>query len=284
MPSDNGYAAVTRSRKPGWYQAFLQMPNETPQKMLIVTVALCLVCSIIVSATAVLLRPVQRDNQLLDRRKNILEVVGLLEEGKSIEESFKAIEPRIVDLATGEYVTDLDINTFDQERAARDPELSVDIGREQDLAKIGTRAKYAKVYLVKGEDGQLKNIILPVHGYGLWSTLYGFLALEADADTVVGLKFYDHAETPGLGGEVDNARWRAKWPGKKIYDQGGTPRIELVKGAAPPSDADAKYQVDALAGATITSRGVTNLLWYWLGEDGFGPYLAKLTPEGRDRG
>ena len=284
MPSNNNSAAVTETRKPGWYEAFLQMPNETPQKMLIVTVALCLVCSIIVSATAVLLRPVQRDNELLDRRKNILDVAGLLEEGKSVEESFKAVEPRIVDLATGAYVTDVDVDTFDQQRAARDPELGVDIARERDLAKIGSRAKYAKVYLVKGEDGQLRNIILPVHGYGLWSTLYGFLALKADGDTVVGLKFYDHAETPGLGGEVDNPRWRAKWPGKKIYDEGGAPRIELVKGAAPAGDPDAKYEVDALAGATITSNGVTNLLWYWLGEEGFGPYLAKLKPEGGERG
>ena len=134
------------------------------------------------------------------------------------------------------------------------------------------------VYLAKTEDGQIDKIILPVHGYGLWSTLYGFLALEADANTVAGLGFYSHAETPGLGGEVDNPKWKAQWPGKEVYKD-GEPIVELVKGGVSEQTPNADYKVDALSGATLTSRGVTNLLQFWLGEDGYGPYLKKFRQE-----
>jgi len=126
------------------------------------------------------------------------------------------------------------------------------------------------------ENGQLKSVILPIRGYGLWSTLHGFIALESDLNTVVGLGFYQHAETPGLGGEVDNPKWKGLWPGKKLYNEAGEPVIHIVKGGVDPSSPNAEHQVDALAGATLTSNGVDRLLQFWLGEQGFGPYLAKL--------
>jgi Na+-transporting NADH:ubiquinone oxidoreductase subunit C len=149
---------------------------------------------------------------------------------------------------------------------------------DQDIAKIKRQAKYAPVYLVK-EDDTVKTIILPVHGYGLWSTMYGFLAIESDLNTVVGLKFYDQKETPGLGGEVENPLWRAQWEAKKIHDDDGELRIEVLKGTVDKTREESQYQVDGLAGSTITSRGVTNLLRYWLGENGFGPYLDQLSTE-----
>ena len=130
------------------------------------------------------------------------------------------------------------------------------------------------VYLVE-TDGQLNKIILPVRGYGLWSTLHGYLALEKDGQTVAGLGFYQHTETPGLGGEVDNPRWKALWPGKKVYKDGNV-EIQLVKGSVDPASDSADYQIDGLAGATLTSNGVTNLVQFWLGEQGFQKFLGKL--------
>lgn len=130
------------------------------------------------------------------------------------------------------------------------------------------------MYLVENS-GAIEKIILPVRGYGLWSTLYGFVALESDANTVVGLGFYEHGETPGLGGEVDNPRWKAFWPGKQVYRDGEV-EIALAKGAVDPASTDAPWRVDGLSGATLTSRGVTNLVQFWLGEDGFQPFLANL--------
>ena len=262
-------------QSPGWLAS---MPNDSPQKTLIVALILCLVCSIAVSSAAVLLKPLQQQNAALDRKKNILTVAGLMQEGKSIDELFQQIETRIVDLATGEYVDTIDPATFDQRKAARDPELSTTIAADRDIAGLGSRTRYARVYLVK-DNGDIRKVVLPVHGPGLFSTLYGFIALEGDANTVFGLSFYEHAETPGLGGEVDNPKWRAHWQGKLAFDDTGTVQLELVKGGVNPNAAEAIHQVDALSGATLTSRGVTNLLRYWLGEDGFGPYISRINTQ-----
>ncbi|MDR1351193.1 MAG: NADH:ubiquinone reductase (Na(+)-transporting) subunit C, partial [Zoogloeaceae bacterium] len=126
------------------------------------------------------------------------------------------------------------------------------------------------------EAGALEALILPIRGYGLWSTLYGFLALKPDLNTVIGLGFYQHGETPGLGGEVDNPKWKSLWPGKTLFDADGKPNIQIIKGGVDKTNPAAGHQVDALAGATLTTNGVDHLLHFWLGEQGFGPYLARL--------
>ena len=242
---------------------------------IIVAVVVCLVCSIFVSVAAVGLRPIQEANKLADKRRNILAVAGLLEPDVSIEKAFESIDTRVVNLENGQYADDIDAASYDMYAAEGDEAVS--LSSEQDIAGIGTKPKHATVYLVKDEQsGKVKTIILPVHGYGLWSTLYGFLALEADGNTVVGMKFYQHAETPGLGGEVDNSKWLAQWPGKVVYDAEGETKVELAKGGVNPANAAAKHQVDGLGGATLTSRGVTNLLRFWTSEQGFKPYLARF--------
>ena len=125
-------------------------------------------------------------------------------------------------------------------------------------------------------DNQLSKIILPVSGYGLWSTMHGFIALESDANTVSGITFYEHAETPGLGGEIENKKWQTSWQGKQVADAQGQPILKLIKGQVDLSASDAQYKIDGLAGATLTSNGVSNLIKFWLGKDGFGPYLDKI--------
>lgn len=258
-----------------YFAGILALSNESRTKTIFVAVALCLVCSIIVSMAAVFLKPIQLANKALDKKHNILEVAGLVDEGRTMDELFAGIETRVVDLQTGEYVTDVDASTYDQRRAARDPSSSVSIDPDKDVANIRARARYATVYLVKDGE-QTDKVILPVHGYGLWSTMYGFIALEEDANTVYGLRFYEHAETPGLGGEVDNARWRQQWRGKKLFDESGDIRVDVVQGNVDAGSPEAVYQVDGLSGATLTSRGVENLLRYWMGPDGFRPYLERL--------
>lgn len=239
-----------------------------------VALVLCIVCSLVVASAAVLLKPAQVTNKALDRKRNILAAAGMLEPGVSVEEQFKKIETRVVNLETGKFTDELPVAGFEQVKAARDPQLSTPLTAAQDVAGIGRRENYAEVYLVE-QEGEIETVILPVRGYGLWSTLYGFLALESDLNTVVGLGFYEHAETPGLGGEVDNPRWKSLWPGKQIYDDGQV-EIELVKGSVDPSTPNAEHKVDGLSGATLTSRGVTNLLHFWLGEMGYRPFLNNL--------
>lgn len=275
MPSD----AVPTPPRTGWLATFRNMPNDSTQKTLIVALALCLVCSILVSTAAVKLQPLQQRNQELDRKKIILEVAGLLKPGVSIDELFKQVEPKVVDLSTGEYVDTMDPNQFDQRQAAKDPEMGVKIPPDRDIAQIRRRAKYAVVYLVK-EEGQTKLILLPVHGYGLWSTMYAYIALERDANTIFGLRFYEQGETAGLGAEIDNPRWRNNWTGKVVYGEAEKPQIRVIKGAVAPGDPEAKFKIDGLAGATLTANGVTNLIHYWLGPEGFGTYLKKFRPAG----
>ena len=135
------------------------------------------------------------------------------------------------------------------------------------------------VYRVLDENGDLDSLVLPIEGYGLWKFLYGFIALESDLNTVRGITYYQHGETPGLGGEVDNPRWKQGWVGRKVFDDSGEPKIEVIKGYAGPVETD-PYEIDGLSGATLTSRGVTNMIHFWLGENGFGPYLENLAQEG----
>jgi Na+-transporting NADH:ubiquinone oxidoreductase subunit C len=248
--------------------------NDSIGKILKVAFSLCIVCSVVVSAAAVVLKPAQEANKTLDRKRNILQAAGMLEEGRSVEEQFAAVEERFVDLSTGRF-TDAVGPDYDQRAASKDPARSREVPDDLDIAKLGRQAEIAQVYMVRGDDGAYEKIILPVHGYGLWSTLYGFLALEADGNTVAGLGFYDHGETPGLGGEVDNPRWKAQWPGKQVYRDGEV-ELRLLKGSVNPQGSNADWQVDGLSGATLTSRGVTNLITFWMGEEGFAPFLSNL--------
>ncbi len=240
-----------------------------------VALALCVVCSIVVSAAAVVLKPAQEVNKTRDLKRNILMAAGLYDAGLTIEEQFQRVDSRVVDISTGEYATDIDPEGFDQRAAAKDPATSVALDADADIANIIRQSRYAMVYLVNDEAGDLSKVILPVHGYGLWSTLYGFVALESDGNTIAGLGFYEHKETPGLGGEVDNPRWKDLWKGKQVYRDGAV-AISVVKGSVDQGSDAANWQVDGLSGATLTSRGVSNLVQYWLGEDGFEPYLRNL--------
>ena len=267
--------------------------NNSTGKTITVAFLLCVVCSIVVSTAAVALRDQQVANKLQDKNRNILAAANMLEDGKSVQEVFKQrLIVKLVNVETGEYLTEAtakedwekvalkDPVAYDQRKAAKTPEKNVVLTGEEDQADIKRRAKYALVYLAKNDAGEVDKIILPVHGYGLWSTLYGFLALKADANTIIGLGFYEHAETPGLGGEVDNPKWKAIWPGKEVYDAQGDVAIQLIKGAVDANTPAAEHKVDGLAGATLTSVGVTNLLQFWLGSNGFGPYLEKVKEQG----
>lgn len=252
------------------------MVNDTVSKTLLVAGLLSVICSALVSISAVVLRPQQEKNKDLDRKKNILQAAGLFEKEKSIDELFKQFEIKVVNLESGQFVDDIDPASFDQRKAARGSRLGMEIPDSEDLAGIKRRALFALVYMAKNEEGKLQQLILPVHGKGLWSTLYGYLALDSDLSTIRGFAFYEHGETPGLGGEVDNLRWKQQWIGKKAFDNKGEMKIEVLKGRVDAQSPARKYQVDGLAGATITSRGVSNLLQYWLGENGFKPLLQRL--------
>lgn len=253
--------------------------KESTVRTLAVAIVVCLVCSVFVAGAAVALKSTQVENKELDKQRSILAIAGLGDadlSGKQVKALYKErIVAKVVDLESGTFSDAQDVNTFDPLKAAKDPKLSDALPGEQDIASIKRRERLTTVYLVE-KDGQLDTLILPVRGYGLWSTLYGFMALKGDLNTVVGMGFYQHAETPGLGGEVDNPKWKALWPGKTLFDEDGKLAVDIVKGNVDSQSPKAIHQVDGLAGATLTSNGVENLLRFWLGQKGFGPFIANL--------
>jgi len=274
MPADS----ISQQGVGGWN--LLAMSNDDPRKILAVAIILCLVCAVLVSGASVLLKPMQERNQALAIRQEIVSVAGLAEGEADADRLFRErIETRIVDLDTGDYAPDIDPDSFDLRAASRDPATSSALTRTEDTAGIKRRPRYAPVYLVR--DGQrIETIVIPVYGYGLWSTLYGFLALAGDGRTITGITFYEHAETPGLGDAIESTGWQTQFRGKLAIDENGRARITVIKGQVDQQDAQARYQVDGIAGATLTSNGVTRLLQYWLGEHGFGPYLNKQRSTG----
>jgi Na+-transporting NADH:ubiquinone oxidoreductase subunit C len=249
----------------------------------IFTTLLCVVFSLMVSVVAVVLEERQEENRRLNRIKNVLGVAGLLEPGERIsrEEMSRRfeerLEPRIVDLQEGRILEGVDAMAFDQRAAASDPSRSREA--PENAAKVRRIPNQALIFEMRDGD-RVEGLVLPVEGYGLWSTLYGYLALEADGNTIRGITFYEHGETAGLGGEVDNPRWKALWPGRLAFDESGELRIRVKKGAAGPPDRD-PHQVDGLSGATLTTNGVTHLIHFWLGENGFRRYLDAYRREKR---
>ncbi|MEO9493162.1 Na(+)-translocating NADH-quinone reductase subunit C [Vibrio splendidus] len=249
--------------------------NDSIKKTLFVVIALSLVCSIIVSTAAVVLKPKQQENAVLDQQTKILEVAGIELTGKIPDLYKENIEPRLVDFATGDFV-DGDAAAYDQRKAAKDPAQSIKLSAEDDIAKIIRRANTGTVYLVK-DGAETSKVIIPVHGNGLWSMMYAFVAVETDGNTVSGITYYEQGETPGLGGEVENPTWRAQFVGKKLFDENHKPAIQVVKGGAPQGS---EHGVDGLSGATLTSVGVQHTFDFWLGDMGFGPFLAKVRDGG----
>jgi Na+-transporting NADH:ubiquinone oxidoreductase subunit C len=256
------------------------MSNDSTGKTILVAFLLCVVCSLIVSAAAVSLKPIQERNKVLEKKKNILKVAGLYKKGVDIEKVFNSnITIKFVDFKTGQYTTVKNPIKFDQKKAAKDPKKNYIIPRKQDLAGIKKRSQIGQVFLVK-KNSRIETLILPMHGKGLWSTMYGFIALKGDLNTVKGFSFYEHGETPGLGGEVDNPNWKKLWAGKKLKLANGT-LLKVIKGKAK---AGSLSQIDGLSGATITTNGVDKLVRFWLGKEGYAPYLKSIRHLGGQNG
>ena len=209
--------------------------RDSISNTLTISISLSLICSVLVASAAIVLKPLQLKNQEEYRQRIILEVAGLMEADGDIAALFATIQPEMIDVASGESV---------------------------------------EIYLEKSGDA-IEQIILPISGPGLWSTMRGYLALAPDGNTVRGIRFYEHAETPGLGDQIDKADWRNLWVGKHLYGDDNTPRIEVVRGFAlrDATNTNLKYQIDGLSGATLTGNGVSRLVQHWIGPEGFGPYL-----------
>ena len=244
----------------------------------IFALVLCLVSSTMLSITAVQLRGRQEQNRILDKQKSVLVACNIempkegeatMSEAEWVAKEFSKFEAQIIDLRSGEVVaTGEEANNFDEAEVDRLPV-------ESNSAQIIDVPKEVRIFLKKDDDGNLDQVVFPVYGNGLWGTMYGFLAVASDYNTIRGITYYNHKETPGLGGEVDNPIWKSLWPDRKIFDENGKVAISVIKGAAGPQMED-PHSVDGLSGATITSRGVGAMMQYWFSDKGYGPYLNTV--------
>lgn len=244
-------------------------------------ITVCVVISAALAATATALKPTQDEAKEFDRQKNVMLAAGMIEAGDArpvaeLKQLFQQrVSEQVLDTETGKVLTDkssADVAAMNKDSAAAEKKASAAEKRPENKAKA---ARYRVLAVGKADDGK-PIYVLPISGKGLWSTLYGFLALEGDANTVRGITFYQHGETPGLGGEVDNPQWQAAWKGKTILDeQQKLVSVTVKKAKIDPSIAAEKHHyVDGLSGATITSNGVTKFVKADL--EAFKPYLQQF--------
>ena len=257
------------------------MGKEPAAKPFYSVLVLAFVCSALVAGAAVGLRPMQEANRQLDQKKNILRAADLYDKNKPVDTLFSVIETRIIKLSTGEFIPESQVSpeSYNQLKAALSSDFGRSLDKKDDIAGLRRLEKYALVYLVRDGDKTVQ-VILPVRGKGLWSTMYGYVSLDADLTTIRGISFYEHGETPGLGGEIDNKKWQAGWQGKKMYSPSNTIALQVVKGKAPTTGDNAQYRIDGLSGATMTANGVNDLMHFWFGEHGFKPFLDHLKSKG----
>ena len=255
--------------------------NESITKTIGVAFCVCLICSLVVSFSAVSLRDLQNENKLNDKRIKILQAADIYNPDEDIKQQFLKLETKFVNFETGKLMDtymDFSLEEYDPILATRDSNLSSKVPTSEDIAVIKNRENIGKIFILRNDDYSINKLILPIRGYGLWGTLYGYISIENDFNTIAGIEFYDHKETPGLGAEVDNPKWKNLWPGKEIY-QNGEVSLSVIKGKVDNNDKGAQYEIDGLSGATITSRGVTNMITYWFGESGYSKLFKELNYE-----
>ena len=256
--------------------------RESAARTVGVAVLVALICSLLVSAVVYLLRPYELAYSALERNRAILEAAGLVMPGEQVSESelvsrFVELDARVVDLANGTFTEDLDPVTYDYRAAFDDAAMREPIPDIEDIGRLGFRPRYMTVYLVVADDGRIETLVLPLFARGMWSTIYGFLALRGDFRTIAGVAFYEHGETPGIGDRIEAPEWLSTWVGKRLYGPDDAVRFRI--GAASPDVAN-EYRVDSITGATMTVTGVGDGIRYWLSDHGYGRLLRSLREAG----
>ena len=259
-----------------WWRRLLALPNDSRVKTLFVALVVALVCASAVSLTAVLLKPRQEANQRQARLARMEQMIAAL---PGVAAAMRAggmdsLQSVIVDLDRGAIAPDIDPGEFDFRAAIADQAGGMVLEGDSDIARIGRRPQFAPAYLLR-KDGKLALLILPVYGAGYQSMIHAYLALAGDLRTIAAFNIVEQGETPGLGARIADPSWQSRWSGRQIADADGVIRIAVIRGSATTV-----HEVDGISGATRSTTGVTNLVRFWLGDQGYGPFLRHLATEG----
>ena len=224
--------------------------------IILYSAAITVVCGGALAIASQGLKPMQDANIEMERKQNILATVMDLNEDINIEEIYKS---RIK-----EMVIDYNGNAKAGMKAS-----DVNIAKEY-KKKPEERLLPVYEFLDQADSTKVDNAILPVYGYGLWNNIWGFVALESDLNTVRGVKFAHAGETPGLGARIESDEVQSRFKGKTILEAGELMSIVIQKGEGNDYSND-KHKVDGMSGATLTGKGVNNML-----KDYFACYLNYL--------
>ena len=210
--------------------------------------SLTIVCSLLLSLASEGLRSLKEKNVEIDKKKNILNAIGLNITSLSnsdIDKYFlNNIDTLIINL-DGQVNNFLTISDL----------VAVENNQTGEVKYYNDNIEYLPMY----EDNSRNVVVLPISGKGLWSTLFGYFAIDSkNYSTVRGITFYKHKETPGLGGEVSKKWFQSNFIGKEIYENNNLNSVKVAK--AGYADENSLYEVDGISGATITSNGVTTFL------------------------
>lgn len=213
---------------------------------MVFTIIVSLIAAVILSVSSTVLKQRQELNVELDIKRNILFAVNLMQSGADVERLYRNNIKGIVVNSAGEIVT------------SNIPPEKIDF--EAELEKQPESRRYP-LFISSDSKGMVTGYCIPVTGKGLWSTIYGYLALETDLNTVKGITFYKHGETPGLGGEIESLTFKKSFQGKRILTpEGSLVSVSVVKGKIKPNSPNLMHEVDGISGATLTSAGVSRLV------------------------
>lgn len=251
------------------WRRLLALPNTSRTKTIVVAFLVSAVCALLVSGATVLLRPIQTANRAAEEQARIADLVqGVPGMATLLETAGGMLSSIVIDLETGRAAAGISSETLDA--ALADPKNWTVLGADADLAGLGQRPDYAQIFLLRNDDG-ISLVLLPVAGQGYGGRIDAILAVHGDLNTIAGIAITQHAETPGLGGRIEDRSWQKSFPGTEIRDDSGTVRFNVARG-----DATTAFEVDGITGATRTGNGITGMIRFWLGPDGYGPLLDAI--------
>jgi Na+-transporting NADH:ubiquinone oxidoreductase subunit C len=225
------------------------------------TAGLTVVCALVLAFVSLLLKDRQDANVQREMKQNILSTVMTLDDKADVEALYtKRVKSYLVD-ANGDKV----------EKDASGAAIVVEklpTSFVADEYKKSVNERKFPVYEIVNENDPNKTdyFVLPVYGYGLWNNISGYISLEGDLNTVKGVKFSHVGETPGLGARIADAEIQGRYAGKKLFEGPEMVAIMMQKGengggsASIAAFKDNPHAVDGMSGATITGKGVNNML------------------------